>query len=304
MNLERTIVPPIKCQGIKTKLTPWIRSAMPPNFEGRWIEPFMGSGAVAFNVRAKQALLADSNPHIIRFYQAVSDRQITPDSVRRFLKEEGEELRRSEGERYYAVRERFNQHGDPLDFLFLNRACFNGLMRFNRKGQFNVPFCRKPNRFSQAYITKIANQVQAVSNLTALGAYDFRCQNFTATIEAAQKDDFLYCDPPYIARHADYFSGWDETNERQLARSLSKAPCGFILSTWHSNRFRKNPYIERLWAQFHLQTMRHFYHLGAREKNRNAMIEALITNYEPQPYEPPRKTDRQQRLFEKQTDET
>ncbi len=277
---------------------------MPPEFSGRWIEPFMGSGAVAFNVRPKKALLADSNPHIIRFYQAVADSQITADSTRRFLKEEGAELRRSEGEHYYAVRERFNQRGDPLDFLFLNRACFNGLMRFNRKGQFNVPFCRKPNRFSQAYITKIANQVQAVSNLTALGAYEFRCQNFTATIEAAQKGDLLYCDPPYIARHADYFSGWGEDHERQLARSLSKAPCGFILSTWHSNRFRKNPYIERLWASFHLQTRSHFYHLGAKEKNRNAMTEALITNYGTTPYESPRKTARQQRLFEKQADKT
>lgn len=59
MSFFRTIVPPIKCQGIKTKLVPWIKAIVPDDFDGRWIEPFMGSGVVAFNLRPKRALLAD-----------------------------------------------------------------------------------------------------------------------------------------------------------------------------------------------------------------------------------------------------
>jgi len=58
------------------------------------------------------------------------------------------------------VRDRFNREASPYDFLFLNRACFNGMVRFNRKGGFNVPFCRKPDRFRPAYITKICNQLK------------------------------------------------------------------------------------------------------------------------------------------------
>lgn len=280
MNLSRTLVPPIKCQGIKTRLVSWIRAAIPAGFAGTWIEPFMGSGVVAFNVRPKQALLADSNPHLINFYKAVADGRITSVATRWFLEKEGAALLRSKGEHYYVVRERFNQRGDPMDFLFLNRACFNGLIRFNQKGGFNVPFCRKPNRFAQAYITKITNQVQAISDLIRFGNYKFLCQDFTKTIAAADDGDLIYCDPPYIDRHADYFSGWSGERENKLAGLLSSAPCKFILSTWHGNESRSNVYIDDLWSRFSILTREHFYHVGAKEDNRNPMLEALVTNYE------------------------
>ena len=138
MKYHRTIVPPIKCQGIKTKLVPWIKAMVPPDFDGMWIEPFMGSGVVAFNIIPKHAVLADVNPHLIQFYKSISNGNIIPASTRRHLEGEGAELLRSNGEHYYIVRDRFNRIHDPLDFLFLNRACFNGLIRFNRKGEFNV----------------------------------------------------------------------------------------------------------------------------------------------------------------------
>ncbi len=66
----RVITPPIKSQGIKTKLVPWIR-ALVPDVSGRWIEPFIGTGVVALNSGFRRAILSDINPHVIRFYQAV-----------------------------------------------------------------------------------------------------------------------------------------------------------------------------------------------------------------------------------------
>ena len=280
MNHHRTLVPPIKCQGIKTRLVSWIRAAIPADFAGTWIEPFMGSGVVAFNVRPQRALLADSNPHLINFYKAIADGSITSVATRRFLEREGAALLHSGGEHYYVVRERFNQRGDPMDFLFLNRACFNGLIRFNQKGGFNVPFCRKPNRFAQAYISRITNQVQAISDLIRFGSYKFLCQDFTKTIAAADDGDFIYCDPPYIDRHADYFSGWSGECEGKLAGLLSSAPCKFILSTWHGNEYRRNVHIDGLWSKFSMLTREHFYHVGAKEDNRNPMLEALVMNYQ------------------------
>lgn len=157
------IVPPLKAQGIKTKLLGFIGENTAPS-EGRlWVEPFFGTGAAGLNLAAEHAVFADSNPHIIRFYRSLQDGEITPASVRVYLEREGALLSERGQDHYLAVRERFNREGSPLDFLFLSRSCFNGLMRFNRKGEFNVPFCKKPGRFSKAYITKIVNQTAAVA---------------------------------------------------------------------------------------------------------------------------------------------
>ena len=124
---EVIVYPPIKSQGIKTKLVPWIRSVIPKGFTGTWIEPFMGTGAVAFNLAPQQAVLCDSNPHLVNFYSSIANGDITPEVVRDYLVREGEKLL-SKGEgHYYFIRERFNSHHAPLDFLFLNRAGFNGL---------------------------------------------------------------------------------------------------------------------------------------------------------------------------------
>ena len=154
----KIFVPPIKSQGIKTKLVPWIKDVVPTDIKGRWIEPFMGTGVVAFNVRPNSAVLCDSNPHLINFYNGIKDGIITPNIVRAFLEEEGDKLLHIE-DYYYEVRQRFNEKHNPLDFLFINRAGFNGMIRFNKKGGHNVPFCKKPNRFAKSYVTKIVNQV-------------------------------------------------------------------------------------------------------------------------------------------------
>ena len=78
-------VPPIKSQGIKTKLIPWIRSIIPSDFKGAWIEPFMGTGAVAFNVAPHRAVLCDTNPHLVNFYSAIAKGEITPEVVNAYL---------------------------------------------------------------------------------------------------------------------------------------------------------------------------------------------------------------------------
>ena len=276
-------VPPIKTQGIKTKLVQWIKSIIPDDFDGVWIEPFMGSGVVAFNVIPKRAILADTNPHLINFYNSILNKEITPKLARLFLQEEGNKLLEKGEEHYYLIRERFNKEKDPLDFLFLNRSCFNGMIRFNRKGGFNVPFCRKPERFAKAYVTKIVNQIEYVYSLLQLKDFIFVCQDFSETIQSGETGDIIYCDPPYIGRHTEYFNGWDENKEFELYRQLSNTESNFILSTWHSNIYRENDYLKTIWKEYNLITREHFYHLGGKEKNRNSMLEALVTNYETNP---------------------
>lgn len=272
-------VPPIKSQGIKTKLVPWIDSVVPGDFCGRWIEPFMGTGAVAFNLAPKNALLCDVNPHLIDFYQAISAGEITPEIAREFLVQEGCKLLEKGESHYYDLRDRFNREHSPLDFLFLNRAGFNGMIRFNRKGALNIPFCKKPRRFMPAYVTKIVNQVAHVRRLFQMKEFVFKCQSFEKTIAAGGKADIIYCDPPYIDRHMDYYNAWRQSDETELHRMLAGSGSRFILSTWHHNEHRRNRYIDSLWKYFHISTREHFYHVGGSEENRNAMTEALVTNY-------------------------
>lgn len=195
------------------------------------------------------------------------------------MNEEGSRLLELGELYYYRVRDRFNKSHDPLDFLFLNRAGFNGMIRFNRRGELNVPFCRRPSRFSQSYITKIVHQIAYVYELLMQRDYQFICQDFEESIRMGSKTDWIYCDPPYIGRHVDYYNSWNEQSENRLYDLLSDTKSHFMLSTWYGNRFRKNHYLQTFWKDFHVNTREHFYHLGAREKNRNPMIEALISNY-------------------------
>jgi DNA adenine methylase len=277
------IVPPIKCQGIKTKLVPHIRGLVEWHGRGRWVEPFCGSGVVALNVQPKRAVLADSNVHIIGLYRAIQAGDLTPGSVRSHLLREGGPLAEHGAEHYYSVRHRFNAESDPHDFLFLSRACFNGVMRFNRRGEFNVPFCHKPDRFSQGYITKIANQVRAAATVIGSLQWEFRVADFRATLSEATVEDFVYADPPYGGRHTDYYSAWDEGADEALIAALRALPCRFILSTWHHNKYRTNGLVQRVseCPRWRMHLVEHFYHVGSAESLRSPMTEALVTNYAP-----------------------
>ncbi|MDD3686067.1 MAG: Dam family site-specific DNA-(adenine-N6)-methyltransferase [Bacteroidales bacterium] len=278
--MRKVFVPPIKSQGIKTKLVEWISSNVNGLKYDRWVEPFMGTGVVGFNIRPKSALMCDSNPHLINFYKALQNKEITSGLVNKHLTEEGLKLLVSEGEYYYEVRDRFNINGNPLDFLFLSRSCFNGMMRFNRKGGFNVPFCRKPNRFAQALVTKISNQVSNISQIIESGNYTFVNQDFKATLNDIVPSDLVYSDPPYLGRHVDYFDSWTEEEEILLHNGLEASKAKYILSTWLSNKYRTNDYVFSVWKNCKISTMEHFYHIGAKEDNRNAVYEALLTNFD------------------------
>ena len=271
--------PPIKTQGIKTKLTPMIAASVSWNGKGRWVEPFIGSCAVALNLAPKRALLADTNKHIINFYKGVQSGEITGESARQFLEIEGQRLLETGEDHFYFIRERFNNEGSPLDFLFLSRACFNGVMRFNSKGRFNVPFCRKPERFRQALITKIANQIDWAASVMKGKDWEFVAQPWQKTIEAAQRGDLIYCDPPYVGRHTDYYNGFTDEEADAMAHALINCNADFALSMWLENKYRKNEYLARWFADYPMETTSHFYHVGSSEDLRNEMTEALVVSH-------------------------
>lgn len=283
----KVIVPPIKSQGIKTKLIPWIKDLVSiADQKGKWIEPFLGTGVVAFNSGYKKAILNDTNPHIIGFYKGIQDKTISaPLLMKRYLEEEGKLLSEAENngyEHYLKVRSRFNGgEFSPYDFIFLSRAGFNGMMRFGSKGNWNIPFCKKPDRFAQAYITKITNQVAAVSQIIQPKPnWTFHNKSFADIIPLASENDIIYCDPPYYGRHVDYYNGWTEQDEELLFNLLSETKAKFILSTWHHNDWRENEMINKFWNKFNIVTKDHFYHNGGSIENRRTVVEALVCNFD------------------------
>ncbi|WP_454963861.1 DNA adenine methylase [Filifactor alocis] len=282
-----TIIPPIKSQGIKTKLIPWINDLILTSgisLNTRWIEPFFGTGVVGFNSPVNGIhIVGDTNPHIINFYQQLQSGEITPHTMRTYLERESKLLEMADEDgytHYRLVRNRFNQEHSPYDFIFLSRAGFNGMMRFNKSGDWNIPFCKKPGRFAPAYITKICNQIRSVAQIIRKKEWKFNNAPFLETIAQAGEGDIIYCDPPYYGRYVDYYNGWTEKDEEELFYALSQTRAKFILSTWHHNDYRPNEMIKRFWQRFNVVTKEHFYHNGGKIENRHSMVEAMVFNFD------------------------
>ncbi|MEB6181991.1 Dam family site-specific DNA-(adenine-N6)-methyltransferase [Enterococcus casseliflavus] len=278
--IKITKVPPIKIQGIKTKLVPFIAQSIKWDGEGTYFEPFMGSGVVGFNLEPQRAIFSDTNPFIIQFYKDVQSGKITPSVVREYLEEEAVKLSLTPEDKrsyYYEVRDRFNLHHSSLDFLFLQRSNFNGMIRFNKNGRYNVPFGRKPERFQKALITKIVNQVSWVSSIMHGKEWQFICMPFSEAFKRMKKNDFVYLDPPYIDRYDGYYDAWSQDLADLLVSLTEGGDAGYAFSMWYENKYRKNHYLDK-WTKGTLLTTEHFYHFGGKTSNRNKMIEALIVS--------------------------
>jgi DNA adenine methylase len=205
--------------------------------------------------------------------------------MKQYLEKEGKLLREADNsgyDHYLNVRTRFNSgEYSPFDFIFLSRAGFNGMMRFGSKGNWNIPFCKKPDRFSQAYVTKIVNQLNLVSQVICPEPdWQFYNLSFTEIIPMATENDIIYCDPPYYGRHADYYNGWTEEDEKKLFDLLCETKAKFVLSTWHHNDWRENEMLKKYWDKFNVLTKDHFYHNGGNIENRRKIVEALVCNFD------------------------
>lgn len=160
-----------------------------PSKYDRLIEPFVGGGAVFFALRPARAVLADANPELINLYKVVRDQ---PRSLMQVLKWYHA---KHDSELFYRTRSR--KFASPLlraaRMLYLNRTCWNGLYRVNRRGEFNVPIGTK----SKVIMT--TDDFEGASLL--LKSADLHCQDFGMTIAQAGRGDFLFVDPPYTVKH-------------------------------------------------------------------------------------------------------
>lgn len=179
--------PFLKWAGGKLRIVDRIKAVLPPG--RRLIEPFIGSGALFLNSDYDAYLLADANADLINLYQHL---QRNGDGFIAYCKTFFVAENNGE-EQFYTLRRQFNGTQDVVEkaalFVYLNKHCYNGLCRYNARGEFNVPFGRYKQPYfpaaEMAYFYQKAQQAQ------------FFAQDFMATMMAAAPGDVLYCDPPY-----------------------------------------------------------------------------------------------------------
>ena len=275
------IIPPIKIQGKKTKIVPKIMEIADgilndhPEID-TWVEPFLGSGVVAFNCpgKIKKVIVNDINPHIIKFYKSVADGIITPDKIREVFDIHNQNLLKDGYDYYNQIKDRFNQSFDTMDFLFLTRTGFNGVMRFNNSGKWNVPFCKLNNRLSKNVIEDLASSVDELSRLFKSMQFIFYNKSFEEVIESAPKNSIFYCDPPYYGLQVQYFKGWGKEDEIRLNEMLKDKV--FIYSTWLEDGIRENMMIKEYCGEYEIEGKKHKYNVAEKAEKRNQVTEGLI----------------------------
>lgn len=166
---------------------------------GKYIEPFLGSGAIFFALRPTQAILSDSNFELINAYQAIRD---DPKKISHLLREH---QRLHSKDYFYKMRSykprcKFRM---AARFIYLNRTCWNGLYRVNLSGEFNVPIGTKST------VQMSTDDWPTMSNL--LKSAKLVCGDFESSVDKAEKGDLVFADPPYTVKHN--FNGFIKYND-------------------------------------------------------------------------------------------
>lgn len=224
MAAKVTLFPPLKMAGGKRWLTPRLADLYAPHRHRRLVEPFVGAMAVALALQPERALLGDNSTHLIAFWRRLR-------SPEPFLV-----AMENDAGFYDRARDRFNQlvrrvetrHSPEVGelFYYLNRTCYNGLARFNRKGEFNVPFGKYKSISYRADFSEYA---------AAIAKWQIVCRDFRTL--RLEQDDFIYADPPYDGGFTDYNDtkfGWPE--QEALAHFLAAHPGPVVVSNRATER--------------------------------------------------------------------
>lgn len=259
--------PILKWAGGKTQMLGDLLPKVPSSY-GRYIEPFFGGGAMFFALQPEQAVIADSNPELINLYRQVANH--VDDVICQLKKYENTQ------EMFYAVRGQdwtmLPEAEAAARIIFLNKTCFNGLYRVNKKGQFNVPFgkYKKP---------KICDEEGLKAASAALKKAEIVCGDYLLVLEHyAQPGDFVFLDPPYlpISEYSDFkrytkeqFYEEDHVELAKMVKTLHERGCHVILT--NSN----HPLVHELYAPFTIdviQTKRHISCNGSTRKGEDVIV--------------------------------
>jgi len=303
--LVTDIKPFLKWAGGKTQLLEEIDANLPKELkEGkikRYIEPFVGSGAVLFHLLShyniENAYILDINPELINVYTVIKNDvealiTILEQKELEFLSKEKDERK----EYYYKVRksfntdlEKFNFHDYTSDnikraaqFIFLNKTCFNGLFRVNKSGQFNVPMGDYKN-------PTICNAENLRASSQALQKVEIIEGDYTKSAQFVNEDTFVYFDPPYrpLNESSSFtsYSKFDFTDKEQeeLARyfkKLDKLNIKLMLSNSDPKNINPNDnFFDNLYSGYKIRRVSAKRSINSKGAKRGQINELLITNY-------------------------
>lgn len=272
--------PFLKWAGGKTQLLPALLARIPAQF-GRYHEPFVGSAALFWELRNQGriqhgAVLSDVNPQLIEVYRAVRDE--IDDLI---MALQMHDQRKTDRDYYYEVRNWDRQpdwaQRSPVDraarMIFLNKTCYNGLHRVNRRGYFNVPFGRYNNpTVCDAPNLRAAHQ--------ALQGVELLVEDFHGVCPRAQAGDLVYFDPPYVpisptasfTAYSQHVFGVSE--QRALAQVFSELTdrrCHVLLSN------SSTPLIYELYARFSIETIPARRAINSKATSRGVIHEVLVS---------------------------
>lgn len=265
--------PIMKWAGGKTQMLGDIMPKIPQKY-GKYIEPFIGGGALFFALSPDKAIIADSNPELINMYRQVAD---NVEAVISYLKKY-----KNTKEDFYEVRSldwfKLKKEEAAARTIYLNKTCFNGLYRVNKKGQFNVPFGKyKAPNFCDEEALFAASDVLKKATIT--------CGDYLSVLkEYAEPGDFIFLDPPYlpISEYSDFkrytkeqFYEEDHVELAKEVKRLQELGCHVILT--NSN----HPLVHELYADYKIeviQTKRYISCNGSKRKGEDIIVDILRTN--------------------------
>lgn len=276
---SRNAKPFLKWAGGKQQLLAQYEAYFPSTFN-RYLEPFIGGGAVFFHLwntdrLPEQVFLFDNNQELINTYKIVRD------NVDELIKILAIHKKTHDQEYYYEIRNLDRQNVALSDVeraartIYLNKSCYNGLYRVNRKGQFNVPMGSYKNpAILQEEILKAAN--------AALQHASLEVRDFQTVVDFAQSGDFFYFDPPYhpLSKTASFtgytagsFGDKDQRNLAAVFTRLSEKGCLCMLSNSHT------PLILQLYQKFRIETVQANRAINSDSKGRGSIQEVVVLNY-------------------------
>jgi DNA adenine methylase len=262
-----------------------------PKYKGRYVEPFFGGGALYFHLEPKKAIINDINSKLMAFYAGVKDNysvlrtelneieNIYEANRRQFdaLKKQTPNDRvedRNEA-MYYQIRDMFNdladkKYSDALLYFFINKTAYSGMIRYNSKGEFNVPFGRYEH-LNTSLVTKEHSDLLANAEI-----YNTDYKNIFDMVEA---DDFMFLDPPYDCIFSDYGNeeykdGFNDSCHITLADDFKELKCKALLV------IGRTPLTEKLYGDMIIDEYTKHYSVNIRNRFKSAATHILVANYE------------------------